>query len=458
MSQSQDPSVSVIVPAWNGLPYIGACLDAVLRQGHAACELIVVDNASTDGTADLVERAYPQVRLVRNETNRGFAGGCNDGIRAARGEVLVLLNQDTEVQPGWLEALLRAVQEQQVGIVGCKILYPDGETVQHAGGWLEWPLGLAHHYGYREADDGRWDSSRSVECVTGAAMAFRREMLDRIGFLDEGFWPGYFEDADYCLRAREAGLEVWYASDATLWHQESTSLGEGDGLSKAYQRGRIRFLLKHLTPGRLLNEFVRAERDYQPQAVRGRESASLRLAYLDGILIAPSVLRDRWGADPETSTRVVDALLSLYEAAWAEGGQATEERVAVDTARLARESAHRVASTGARANRVPLPVFHEYEFRSDVPLLGPIIARVRSLWYGVAARWVLRQQEAFNRRQEAFRQQHEAFRQQQEAFSERQETIASALVQRIEVLAAENSRLAQELARLAIQNQQSEER
>lgn len=125
--------VSVIIPVWNGRPYLDACLDALLAQEPPGFEIILVDNASTDGSADYVADHYSQVQLIRNRDNRGFAGACNIGLKAASGRIFVLLNQDTRVYPGWLSVLCGALSNSRIGVAGCKCLYPDGETIQHAG-------------------------------------------------------------------------------------------------------------------------------------------------------------------------------------------------------------------------------------------------------------------------------------------------------------------------------------
>ncbi len=153
---------SIIIPVWNGSAHLPACLDSLLRLNAptTALEIIAVDNASTDGSADLLAGRYPQVRLVCNARNEGFAGGCNRGLQAATGDYLILLNQDTVVTPSWLDWLQAALEDPAVGVAGCKILYPDSQTIQHAGGWLEWPLALAHHHGHGELDQGQWDRHR----------------------------------------------------------------------------------------------------------------------------------------------------------------------------------------------------------------------------------------------------------------------------------------------------------
>jgi len=151
---------SVIIPVWNGRRYLGPCLDALLAHSYPDLEIVAVDNASEDGSAEFLAERYPQVRLVRLDRNTGFAGACNVGLGAAHGDVLVLLNQDTQVQAGWLAALVAVLGQDRVGIAGCKILYPDGQTIQHAGGWIEWPLGLSHHWGRGERDFGQWNEPR----------------------------------------------------------------------------------------------------------------------------------------------------------------------------------------------------------------------------------------------------------------------------------------------------------
>jgi GT2 family glycosyltransferase len=416
-----------------------------LAQDYPDFEVIAVDNASTDGSADFIAENYPQVQIIRKERNLGFAGGCNTGLRAAHGEILVLLNQDTQVSSGWLGVLVNNLQKPEIGIVGCKALYPDGKTIQHAGGWIEWPLGLAHHYGRGEEDVGQWDDRRSVEYVTGAAMAFRHGVLDQIGFLDDRFWPGYFEDADFCFRARKAGYTVWYNPNAVVIHEESTST-ESTMVSRAYQQGRLRFLLKHMSPRRFLEEFVPAEEKYQPPAIRGQESVALRLAYLKAIPEAVRILNRRWGASDEVIYQIIIALKQLHQQAWKEDWGKTKEQVPATVSR---------SPTSAEAEAFSsFPSLQEFEFRSSVPVVGPLIAQLRSLWYSVAARWAVRH---LARQQEAINQQQEAINRKQEAINQQQEIYTQSLKQRVDVLAAENALLAKEIARIELRVELNEE-
>jgi GT2 family glycosyltransferase len=382
--------VSVIIPVWNGREYLPGCLDALLAQEYPDFEVIAVDNASVDGSAELIAEQYPQVRLIRSSRNLGFAGGCNAGLKVARGDVLVLLNQDTVVLPGWLLALVEALQQPEVGIVGCKILYPDGKTIQHAGGWIEWPLGLAHHYGHGELDQGQWDQLREVEYVTGAAMAFWGHVVKQIGGMDEGFWPGYFEDADFCFRAREKGYKILYTYKAVVLHKETTSINDPFRLSCAYQKGRLRFVLKHMPPHRFLSEFVIAEKSYQINALRGRENGPLQIAYLEAMFSVPFIAVTRWRADTQIMQALLSSLQDLFEHAMIEsrgimGDQAPRSYAEIPSLNF--------PSPG-------FPFLKWFHFLLSLPILGPFIDHLRRFFFNVAARQVIqdliRRQEAIN--------------------------------------------------------------
>ena len=305
---------SVIILTWNGKEVIRDCLEAVLAQDYADFTVWVVDNGSTDGTPDLVAGQFPQVRLIRNERNLGFAAGNNMGLRAAGGDLLVLLNQDTRVHPGWLTALAAAVKDPSVGIVGCKLLYPDG-TIQHAGGYLHGPRGETDHVGRGRRDDGRFDEQTEPEFVTAAALGIRREALARIGLLDEGFAPAYYEDVDWCYRARRAGFRVVYVPQAVVTHYESTTAQPASYRHKlALNHGRVRFLLKHWPLERLLAEFGPAERAWVVSMARSVELMTARRAYLDAILDLNGIAAFRGSAAAETEA-LLDLLLDLRAAA-----------------------------------------------------------------------------------------------------------------------------------------------
>lgn len=251
--------ISVVVLVWDGAQFLDACLSALLQQDSHA-EIIVVDNASTDNSVSIVQRFIPRVCLIRNGYNLGYAAGNNIGIRAAHGDIVVLLNQDTVVQPGWLRAIADTFNDPSIGVVGCKALYPDGRGLQHAGGIVQPEDALTRHIGKGEQDHGQYDTLTDSDFVTGAACGIRRKVLERLGGLDERFYPAFYEEVDYCYRARRAGFRVVYQPRAILYHYETTSLpAESNARISAYHRNRIRFILRHWD-AKELAKFFTAER------------------------------------------------------------------------------------------------------------------------------------------------------------------------------------------------------
>lgn len=294
--------VSVIIPLWNGEKWIRPCLAALVRQAETApfaLEAIVVDNGSQDSGPDIVKRDFPGVRLLRNQDNLGFAGGCNVGLAEAAGDVLVLLNQDTVVRPLWLTGLVDAVDNPGVGVAGSLALLADGATIQHAGGVVDWPLGVARHLGYGERHNNRLDAAADVPFVTGASLAMRKEVLERIGLLDEDFFPGYYEDVDFCWRARDAGYSIRYVPDSVLVHAESGSFSDPFYTAWARLRGRLRFCLKHLPIQRFLDDFLPAETDYSPTVLAGDPHGQIARAYLEAISMAVELWPQRGATDEQ---------------------------------------------------------------------------------------------------------------------------------------------------------------
>ncbi len=284
-----EPQVSFIVPLWNGAPWIRACLNSLRATLAAAAvrgEILVVDDGSTDAGPQTVVEAFPEVTLLSTGENQGFPGACNQGLRRARGPVVVLVNQDVEVDPGWLSALLAALADPRVGAAGGLALFPDRRTVQHGGGWVDWPLGLARHRGHGERPASRWRRPADVDFVTGAGLALRREVLAQVGLLDEGFAPGYYEDVDLCWRIRERGYSIRYVPDATLTHVEGSAFRDRFRTAQARLRGRLRFVLKHSSRLQVLQRFLPAEQGYAAVATAGDLDGSVAQAYLEAVVMA----------------------------------------------------------------------------------------------------------------------------------------------------------------------------
>ena len=311
---------SIIIVSWNGEAYLGSCLNAVLAQTSSDDEVIVVDNGSTDGSVTLVRERYPRVHLIENGRNLGFAGGCNTGLRAAQGDVLFMVNQDAALWDGWLEVMCEAIADCTVGVVGCKLLYPDGQTIQHVGGIIRWPRAVPDHWEYGEQDGRLRNEPVDVDYVTGAAWGFRRDIMEQVGELDEGYWPGYYEEVDYCFRAREAGRRVVYVPAAQATHIESTTLGQGsEAFYRAFHRGRLRFVLKRLSPERFLCDFVPAERSWLKEKLVRRERLAMGQVYLAALMMVPTIYaaREEVGLPSfDVLQQVTEALADLRAEVW----------------------------------------------------------------------------------------------------------------------------------------------
>ncbi len=230
VSGPASPEVSVIVVNWNRRELLHRCLESLRGQTFRDFELIVVDNGSSDGSAEYVEREYaagghPETRLIRNGRNLGFCAANNQGIRAARGRFVALLNNDAEAEPNWLEALLRCFEGRpEVGMGASKILvYADPKRIDKAG-HLIYPDGQNRGRGSGERDEGQYDCVEEVLWPDGCAAMYRKEMLDRIGGFDEDFFA-YGDDAELGLRARIAGWSCLYTPEAVVRHHRGTTLG-----------------------------------------------------------------------------------------------------------------------------------------------------------------------------------------------------------------------------------------
>jgi len=281
---------SVVIPVWNGASVVGDCLAALYAHaGDRLLEVICVDNASQDNSAALIADLYPQVRLIHQPVNLGFAGGVNAGVEAARGEVFCLVNQDCLVAPGWLAALLQALDARPgIGVAGCTILNADG-SLNHTGATIRRPDAYGSH---RVAPGG--DEPQPADFVTGAAMAIRRRTWEAVGRFDEGFYPGYYEDADYCYRARRRGFEVVYVPQARATHLLSSEAWRADLLkhSANQHRARYRFVGKHFDLDELV-AFFEAERASAETEPYLDQAAGRLLAARDTLRALPDILERR---------------------------------------------------------------------------------------------------------------------------------------------------------------------
>lgn len=217
--------VTVVIPNWNGERFLRLCLDSLRRQTFPDFETVVVDNGSSDGSLSLLKRDFPEVRALALGKNRGFSAAVNAGIGASGAELVALLNNDTEQDPGWLAALVRAADEHpEVGFFSSKLVdFHDRRLLDGAGDALRLS-GLPYRLGHGERDRGQFDTPSYVFSACGAAALYRRAMLDDIGLFDEDF-VSYCEDGDLSFRAQLAGYHCLYVPDAVVYHVGSVSTG-----------------------------------------------------------------------------------------------------------------------------------------------------------------------------------------------------------------------------------------
>jgi GT2 family glycosyltransferase len=313
-----EPLVSVVIVTWNGRRFLDACLAALGAQQGVAFETVLVDNASTDGSAEYVRERFPWVRVVRLEENRGFAGGNNAGVRAARGRYVALLNNDTAADPGWLRALLDGVDEpSRIALVSSRIVYMhDPNVVDSAGdGMLRWGGAFKHHHGGPVADVAE---SREVFGVCGAACLMPKAVFDELGGFDEQFFASH-EDVDLSYRARLRGYRCRYVAAAIVRHHGSGTLGKVSPFAVFQGQRNLEWMYLKNTPGSLLLRTLPGHVLYTLAAAAHFSRHGLLGAFLKAKLAAvaglPRVLRQRAGIQRRRLVGA-DAIEPLLESRW----------------------------------------------------------------------------------------------------------------------------------------------
>src|SRR3954447_2067283 len=249
------PTCSVVVVSWNTRADLMRCLDSLMRHSRAVeLELIVVDNGSVDGTREELRASYPHVRVIENKENAGFARGCNQGMEAATGEFLLLLNPDTYVEADLIGNSVQLMLERpEIGALGCRVCWPDGRLQHTANRKLSVRRSLIERlwlYKFVPAArrpklllDGYWDHDEELEVdwLAGVFMLLRRELFERSGGFDERFFM-YGEDSEWCMRLGRLGYRIFFSPEpGTLFHTGSVSSdlvwGEKDRLRRCYVGG-----------------------------------------------------------------------------------------------------------------------------------------------------------------------------------------------------------------------------
>jgi len=259
------PKVSIIVLNWNGLGDTIECLESLKKITYPNYEVIVVDNGSRGNDAEVLgEKFGDYIHLIRNDKNYGYTGGNNIAIRCvvnhSAPDYFLILNNDTIVAQDFLDQLVEVAEsDASIGIVGPKVYYYNfPNRIQSAGGKVNMRIGQAPHIGVKEIDAGQYDTQQEVDYLFGCCLLIKKEAIQKVGLFDESYFC-YWDETDYCFRAREAGYKVVYTPEAKIWHKapmklevwdKTPSRGKASGLPHYYMaRNNFKFMRKHATKG-----------------------------------------------------------------------------------------------------------------------------------------------------------------------------------------------------------------
>lgn len=292
------PLFSIVIPNWNGKHFLQPCLDSLRAQTHDNIEIIIVDNASSDGSQDYIKSTYPEVVLIELSENLGFTGACNIGMEKAQGEIVSLLNNDTEVEPNWVEEVVSAFDRHpDVGMIASKMLLFTERDKIHTTGDFFTTDGRAGNRGVWEIDNGQYDTEDYVFSACGGSSAYCKSMLDKIGLLDNDYFF-LLEDVDLAWRAQLAGYKVLYLPTAIVYHHLSAT---GGGVTASFHDGRnsIWIVVKNLPRG-LWRKYgwriIKRQFSIAWEAIRAwrGEAARARIrGIINGLWTLPSALKKR---------------------------------------------------------------------------------------------------------------------------------------------------------------------
>lgn len=239
--------VSIIILNYNGIDHLGVCLRSLSKQTFSNSEIVLVDNGSTDGSIEFVRREFPEVKLILLHTNTGFAVALNKGITETSSPYIALLNNDTEVEPRWLELLVEGLKTYpDVGATACKMLNFYSRDVIDAAGDILTRSGTAEPRGYGEKDSGQYNIRQFVFGPCAGAALYRREVFDQVGLFDESFFM-YYEDVDLDFRIQRQGWQVLYVPSSVCYHKRGATSRTMHRLTvKLHVRNNIFYLLKNI--------------------------------------------------------------------------------------------------------------------------------------------------------------------------------------------------------------------
>jgi len=312
--ESPHPLISVIVVNYNGKKYLSDCFNSLFHQTYSPLEMIMVDNASDDGSVGYVQQNFPDVKMFTQSTNLGFAGGTNVGIRVAKGEFIFTLNNDTIADSHLLEEIVRPMQlDSRVGVCGSKMLLPDGRINSTAICISR--SGAAWDRGMGEPDHGQFDLPEEVFGACAGAALYRRSMLEEIGLFDEDFFL-FMEDVDLAFRAQLSGWKCMYVPSARVVHIHGGTAGPGSDMAVYYgNRNLLWNIIKNFPLKTLLFSspwiIGRNCADIPYYILKGRGLSIFR-AKIDMMKGVKTMMRKRQSVKKKVSDETIELSISVW--------------------------------------------------------------------------------------------------------------------------------------------------
>jgi len=303
---------SFIIVNWNGRHLLQKCIDSIYAQTVKNFEIILVDNASTDGSADFVQETYPEVTLVCLDENRGFAGGNCAGLSYTNGAVIALLNTDAYLIPEWIYQMeLALADDESVGICASRLIVPETGLIDSAGDAFTTAFTCTKEGEFEDPE--LFKENRYVTAVCAAAAVYRRDMIEDVGFFDEDFFL-ILEDSDLSIRARLRGWKCLYVAGAIAYHDVSSTIGTLSDLSVFYFSRNSEFLWLKNIPMKLMIRYAHVRLIYHFMAffyfciLKGKIRPYLRGKY-SAIDSFPTLMRKRKGIQGGSTLSNADLLL-----------------------------------------------------------------------------------------------------------------------------------------------------
>jgi GT2 family glycosyltransferase len=248
MGKNNQQLVSIITVNYNQTDITCQFLESLRKITYSNIEIFVVDNDSPNKEADIIKNKYPEITLIKSEHNLGFAGGNNLAVREAKGDYFLLINNDTEVEPDFLEPLVLKFQSNsKIGAVSPKIKYfYRPELIQYAGFEPMNPITIRQHaIGFQEVDNGQYENDLLTDFAFGAAMLISRDVIRKVGLMADIFFL-YYEEMDWMARIRRAGFEIWYVHNSIVFHKDSITTGSMSPLKTYFiNRGRLLYMRRN---------------------------------------------------------------------------------------------------------------------------------------------------------------------------------------------------------------------